>query len=178
MIEEMMLPFRYHFEGGFYATAEAFKTAAEKLGEDNDRSAKFFNGHMPVNYLYRHSIELYLKSMIVTLVRALKLPLDGGKSSDDPANVLLGPKKRPLTKTHSLQLLLNELDKLLKDNEAALEARDAENWDIPPELRECIAIIEAHDEASMFSRYPFSKSQFDDAKAGFLKVDVEKLSKR
>ena len=63
-----------HIDKGFGVTADAYKKSAEFL-ETND--FEHFNitqqAEMPQNYLFRHSIELYLKSLILIFHRKLKI---------------------------------------------------------------------------------------------------------
>ncbi|EHW8954897.1 hypothetical protein K3L19_004437, partial [Salmonella enterica] len=53
----LMMPLHMHIDYGFGATAEQFKKSADILSASE--SVKDLG--MPVNYLRRHAIELYLK---------------------------------------------------------------------------------------------------------------------
>ncbi|RXU06233.1 hypothetical protein B1F69_00065, partial [Pseudomonas syringae] len=65
----MMLPLDRHFDSGFGAVADSFRDAADAL-EDTPT----LNTHLPVSFLYRHAIELFLKSAIIILHRKLNIP--------------------------------------------------------------------------------------------------------
>lgn len=174
MIEELFLPLDRHFDDGLYATAEAFKDGAEKLSGGDEGKSSFVNGHLPINFLFRHSVELYLKSIIVTIHRALTLPTADSAHTPDP-KVKDGAKWRPLTRIHSVKTLLTELDRLVTENRPAMDRLDASDWTVPDELRGWIDTIEAHDSGSTFSRYPRSGSPAESMKSGFGPVDAAKF---
>lgn len=174
MIEQFFMPLHQHFDGGFHATGEAFKIAAEKLSEDSAKQQFAAHGHLPVNYLYRHAIELYLKSIILTLTRVIEkstVPLDPTKVKIQTA------KDRPLTSVHSLNALMNEHQRLVTEHNALISRMTPTNWNVPDELQSWISTIEAHDGGSTFSRYPTSNSTFDTAKSSFQQVDLQELAK-
>ena len=66
-----LLPPERHFDGGLGATAGEFKRSAEELKVTKGTAL----AHLPVCYLQRHSIELYLKSLIVILYKSIKFHL-------------------------------------------------------------------------------------------------------
>jgi hypothetical protein len=125
--------------------------------------------------LYRHSIELFLKSMIVTVHRALDLPGADGAHSLDP-KVEVNGKSIPLTRIHSVKTLMDEFERLRVANLPAFEARLEHGWDTPADLRESIDIIEAHDSGSTFSRYPRSGSPAEADKSSFIEVDPNDIA--
>ncbi len=155
------------------STGDAFREAAKRLTSAEGESA-FGNLHLPINYLYRHSIELFLKSMIVTMHRALKLPTADGPHTHDP-KIRIGNKWKPLTRIHSVRLLLDEFERLVAVNRAAMDRLSAGTWKTPNELRISIEIIEAHDSGSTFSRYPQSNSCGDAKKSSYRKVEIDEL---
>jgi hypothetical protein len=56
----LLTPLHKHADLGFGATAHSYKEAADYL-EVNGAELVHFNGHLPINFLRRHAIELYLK---------------------------------------------------------------------------------------------------------------------
>ncbi|ASS75389.1 hypothetical protein CIG75_10565 [Tumebacillus algifaecis] len=80
-MNEFFLPPTDHIDNGFAATADTFQKTADFLFQSKEYAEEMGNFGttyipMPVQYLYRHSIELYLKSIIIRLHRSLKLPFD------------------------------------------------------------------------------------------------------
>lgn len=70
-----------HIDLGFGITASNFRQTALFLDENYDDSV--YTGEMPILYLYRHSVELFLKSLITIFHRKLELPYKEGKVAFD-----------------------------------------------------------------------------------------------
>ena len=175
MFEQFFMPLDRHFDGGFNATGDAFKAAAEKLAENPVVLGVVSNSHLPINYLLRHAIELYLKSMILILTRVV----EKCSSPLDPTTVKVQVfKDKPLTNVHSLKVLLDELQRLVTANSAEIAILTPTDWNVPQELRAWIDTIEQHDAGSTFSRYPTSKSTFDNVKSSFHSVELDSLTKK
>ena len=126
---------------------------------------------MPVNYLYRHAIELFLKSSILTVHRALQLPTGNGPHTPDPL-IPVGKDLRPLWRIHSVLDLLEELDRLIAANEAEFAKRCVGEWRVPAELQDLITKIDEYDASSTYFRYPSTKAPHLDAqKSAMVKAD-------
>lgn len=175
MIEQMLMPLDRHYDDGLAAMGDAFKEAAEKLILADESRTGFLNWHLPINYLLRHAIELYLKSSIVTVHRFFRLPSGVGTYQRDPL-IRINNKWKPLHRTHSVKTLLGELQRLITDNKDRLRAYTPSSWETPPELIAWIETIEAADAGSTYFRYPKSQGPIVDAeKSGALPVDPESL---
>ncbi|ANA19629.1 hypothetical protein [Salmonella enterica] len=96
----LMMPLHMHIDYGFGATAEQFKESADILSASE--SVKDLG--MPVNYLRRHAIELYLKSLIYVLHRKFKIPFSSGGTLEKPKIKVLG-KDYELENMHDIRLL-------------------------------------------------------------------------
>ncbi|NBF89548.1 hypothetical protein, partial [Klebsiella pneumoniae] len=96
----LMMPLHMHIDYGFGATAEQFKESADVLSASE--SVKDLG--MPVNYLRRHAIELYLKSLIYVLHRNFKIPFSSGGTLGKPKIKVLG-KDFELENMHDIRLL-------------------------------------------------------------------------
>ena len=90
----MLLPLDQHYDSGFGAVADSFKDAADSLNDPTKPSA--FSSHLPVSFLCRHAIELYLKSAIITLHRKFSIPYGEPPSSNKPS-VMVGQRRKPST---------------------------------------------------------------------------------
>ena len=55
----LLAPLHTHLDFGFGATAEAFKEAGDRLERQMSARGSVFNEHLSINYLRRHSIELF-----------------------------------------------------------------------------------------------------------------------
>ncbi|HDE2366082.1 TPA: hypothetical protein PCG43_004903 [Klebsiella pneumoniae] len=96
----LMMPLHMHIDYGFGATAEQFKESADILSA----SEAVKDLGMPVNYLRRHAIELYLKSLIYVLHRNFKIPFSSGGTLEKPKIKVLG-KDFELENIHDIRLL-------------------------------------------------------------------------
>lgn len=176
MIEQMFMPLDRHYDDGMAAMGDAFKESAEKLTEMQEgRRHVVMNGHLPIFYLYRHAIELYLKSAILVVHRFFRMPSGEQPHQREPL-IRIDGKWRPLHRTHSLKTLLSELERMLTENMAKIRNLTPTNWSVPQELTEQINAIDACDEGSTYFRYPKSKGTSVDAeKSGCLPADPARI---
>ncbi|QHG66232.1 hypothetical protein [Pseudomonas putida] len=172
----MLMPLDQHYDLGFGAVADSFKHAADSLN-DPDKPLHF-NSNLPVSFLYRHAIELYLKSAIITLHRKFTIPYGDEPASSEPS-VMVGKKRKPLYNVHGLGPLYAELRTLLNQKAEALAKVPHTDWVLPPELDGWIAAIEATDSSSTYFRYPITKDPALDVKKSTMqREDTSKLIQR
>ena len=172
----MLLPLEQHYDSGFGAVADSFKDAADSLNDPNIPST--FNSHLPVSFLYRHAIELYLKSGIIFIHRKFSIPYGDQPASSEPS-VMVGQRRKPLYNVHGLGPLYAELLALLNQEAEALAKVPHTDWTLPPELDGWIAAIEVTDSSSTFFRYPVTKDvQRDGEKSTMQREEATKLFER
>lgn len=172
------MPLRAQPDDGFGAVARSFKDAADQLNDLDAKIRSINHPHLPVNYLYRHAIELFLKSIIVVVHRALRLSRD---DQFDPVPQLeVAEKLKPIYTVHGLRDLFNEVRRLLIEHEAAISKRAQTDWSsLPNDLEKWIDTIEQADPASTAFRYPLSPSpKIDAAKSSFKEIDSKELARR
>ena len=104
MIEDYLKPLALQTDLGLGATADSFYYAAQALDDNQDTKYGFGigGGKLPILYLYRHSIELYLKSAI-TLIYKISFKKSKTGNDDFPKLVENGKEKKYLM---SIQLEL------------------------------------------------------------------------
>ena len=145
-------PFAEHIDGGYGAIGDTFHEAASRLDEHLSRSP-FLNSSLPVAYLRRHAVELFLKSCIIVLHRALRVPFCDN-SPEEPA-IRNGDTWTPIYRVHSIDNLYRRFTELLGEHIDKLMNMTTTDWrTIPAELAEWIARIEEFDKGSTFFRYP------------------------
>src|SRR5688572_13471316 len=105
MFPYLVLPHSAHFDRGFGATANAFRDAAELILSAADNTVSGVALRMPASFLYRHAVELYLKS--ITVVLDWRFDPDARQAERLPS-VLISGTARPLTSVHDLHSLLVE----------------------------------------------------------------------
>lgn len=156
-----------HIDLGFGVTASNFRDTAEFLNGNYKDSAD--SGFMPILYLYRHSVELYLKSLITIIHRKLKIPYKNGDvpyDSEVPFVKLKANKWREITKCHDIFTLYNYFVDLVESNKGQLNriATDG-NWNIvKTENQQHVNIVKNYDFDSTYFRYPFTKNKNADKK--------------
>lgn len=170
-----------HIDLGFGITASNFRRTATFL--DENYKDGFNSGAMPVLYLFRHSVELYLKSLITIFHRELRLPYKDGEVAFDNDIPYVKVKKewKEITKCHDISTLYKYFVEILEDNKEslALKAPDA-NWDIiKPENQTYVDLIKSYDFDSTYFRYPFTKNKnMDKKKYNVEMIDIEEVTKR
>ena len=165
----MMLPLDRHFDSGFGAVADSFRDAADAL-EDSLENTPTLNAHLPVSFLYRHAVELYLKSAIIIFHRKLNIPYGGIPASGEP-QILDGAKWKPMYNVHGLLPLYRHFCSLFEDHAEYLSNHTNTDWSFPAELGQWISEIEATDSSSTFFRYPVTKDKVKDKEKSVIRED-------
>jgi len=170
-----------HIDLGFGLTASHFRHTAMFLSDNYDD--RIYSGEMPVLYLFRHSVELYLKSLITIFHKELQLPYKDGEIAFDNEVPFVKVKKKEwkeITKCHDISTLYKYYVDILEDNKELLsvKAPDA-NWDIiKTKNQKYVDLIRAYDFDSTYFRYPFTKNKnVDKKKYNVEMVDIEEIPK-
>jgi len=111
---------------------------------------------MPINFLLRHSIELFLKSGIIIIHRRLEIPYGDEPPAGTPM-VLDGTKWKAFQQVHSVGTLYGHWKELIEVNAAVLKSMckfECADWNVPEKLSACIDFIEKTDTRSTYYRYP------------------------
>lgn len=157
MLEEMFLPLHLHYDHGFTAMAGSFERIAK---ESSEVKSGDFNRHIPIAYLLRHAVELYLKGAIVILNKRLNLT-DGKESS--LCSISKGSEKISFKRVHSLSQLFEHFQNLVISNQNELTKIAKTDWTkIPKHIDADIKLVEKFDNTSTFFRYPDPTSPVGD----------------
>lgn len=171
----MLTPLHTHIDFGFGATGDAFKEAADKLEASLTERAGVFNEHLPINYLRRHAVELFLKSAIVIIHRRLAIPYGDAPATGEPCALVDGQWKS-FTRIHSVKDLWAYLRALFFEQKAALDSIKRVNWGLTVEVDTWIDTIERLDPRSTFFRYPNpGESQGDASKTAMAEATEEEI---
>ena len=164
-MQYFFIPLHKHIDYGFGATGDAFKEAADKLDSEGKTKGSLFNETLPINYLRRHAIELFIKSAIVIIHRSINLPY-GEVSSDGQPSAKVKGKWIPFTKIHSIKDLWGYLSNLFKDQKSFFDSISCVDWSFPDDVEKWVDEIESKDPRSTFFRYPNLKdNEADEIKA-------------
>lgn len=174
MLEYFFSPLNEQFDDGFGAVGNAFKESAENLSIEGNGA--FLHGHLPINFLYRHSIELFFKGMITILHRTLELTSGDTAYSREP-KVLVGEKWKRIYQVHSLSALYSFYKSVVTSHSSKLEMISKTDWaNTPDELDRWIASIDAADQGSTLFRYPVTQNLTGDIKkASFQNTTTEDI---
>jgi hypothetical protein len=172
MIEYLLTPLDTHYDLGFGATANAFKESADNLSENSPT----FSGHIPVWFLRRHAIELYLKSGIIIFHRKFELPYGADPPNAEP-KMPISNEWKSLYSVHSIQQLFDYWYNLYESHREVLSRSTNTNWSLPcNNLQKWIRIIDGYDPGGDFFRYPVTKDrQRDRRKSSSRRTSVGKL---
>jgi hypothetical protein len=156
------LPMKEKSDFGFGLVASSFLAAADRLKDD-----KFAQGfeYLPICYLRRHSIELFLKSFIILLHKNYKIDYgDVRYSSDKPRYKGDNSTWHDLYKEHNLLKLYTYFKSLVDIYyNDIIERTYVTDWPFfNNEYKENIRIITDYDNHSDYFRYPMSRDMAKD----------------
>lgn len=163
----LLTPLETHYDQGFGAVANSFVHAGDAVASPA-HAGSTINAHLPASFLYRHAIELFLKSAIIILHKKFNIPW--GEGSDEP-QVPIGQKWKSMYAVHQLQPLLDRVISLLSAHHSYLAENTRTTWDMPDEVIKAIAQIDSIDGTSTFFRYPITKNSERDKEKDSIKSD-------
>lgn len=169
------MPLESHFDRGYGVIGDAYLEAADELAKI-EANEKRLHAHLPTNYLYRHAVELYLKSMIVMVHTAFEVSTKD--PTPKPPRVSLHGKSWRFDKVHTVGGLWDCLNGLINKHKGALKAASNTDWS---ELEKCepwVKEIDAVDLTGTLQKYPISGNEAADRqKASFKPMTEELLAK-
>lgn len=171
----LLSPLSEQFDLGFGIVGHSFKTAAEELESHNGPTADFHR-HLPICYLYRHSVELFLKSAIIIFHRKFRLPY-GSSAWDSKPQVFIQGHWKPMYSVHSVSDLYAYLDTLFRQHQPYLADETQTDWTMPASAQDWIGLIESYDRQSTFFRYPVTSDFHKDAaKSGRVEMSATEFT--
>ena len=178
----LLTPLHSHYDLGFGATGNAFKMAADYLESSPDaKKNNLFSAHLPTNFLYRHAIELHLKSAIVIFHKRLKLPYGDQPSTAEPM-VRVAGKWLPFNRVHGIAELWKYVRELFSEYAEWLHGNTKCDWTFSDGEEKHVQLIHDGDPRSTFFRYPTTKNLAADvdksAMQEFTPKDLEELFTR
>lgn len=150
-MEFLMTSPSQHYDKGIGVMGWHFYSAVQKLKVGNHGVNS--DGEIPVFYLQRHAIELFLKSAIFILHKKFDIEFSDGFSLSRPAIKIRGSWKS-LDSTHNLSDLYEYFEELFNNSKTLLPAGIPD--ELPRDLKSKINLISGYDPKSTFFRYPES----------------------
>lgn len=167
-------PLEKHYDKGFGAVADSFENAAAALKEQYNRGQ--LNGHLPICYLYRHSIELFLKGSIIIVHQGLNIPYGAEPCTSEPKIPEDGVNGKLISifRIHNIKVLYKYLSNRLAEKKNELEDVFF-SWDFSEDFGQKIERLEEIDSSSAYFRYPTDKKTptYEKEKSAFQETTVE-----
>lgn len=166
------MPLERHFDRGYGAIGDAYFEAADELAKI-EANEKRLHAHLPTNYLYRHAVELYLKSMIVMVHTAFEVSINN--PTPKPPRVSLHGKSWRFDKVHTVGGLWDCLNGLMNKHKAVLQEASKTNWS---ELQNCdpwLKEIDTIDLTGTLQKYPTSGNEAADRQKASFKPMTDEL---
>ncbi|MGE4502602.1 MAG: hypothetical protein AB7D03_07015 [Thiomicrospira sp.] len=147
-----------HYDGGLGTTGCNFRHAAETLKEHSSPA----DGILPISYLHRHAVELFLKSIIFILQKKYNLRFGETYSINRPG-IKVNGKWVSMENTHNLSDLYSYFSETYESCKNLLP-ESAKQWNFPSDVNTKINRVSGTDPKSTFFRYPKAGSEQQDYK--------------
>jgi hypothetical protein len=170
-----------HLDFGFGITGEAYHDAADFLFDNRSKLNTPQQVEMPINYLYRHSIELFLKSLIIIFHERLQIPYENEHCNNSSPIIKIKGKHKSLFDCHWIDELydywINDL--LLKYKEILKTVAPKGDWYEDSEITKLFKLISKYDRDSSYFRYPITKNhKLDSKKYTMQPLNMERFQNR
>jgi hypothetical protein len=172
------LPPNEHLDFGFRITSETYYNSALLLNSQKKNIQAFQLVEMPISFLYRHAIELALKSLIIIFHKKLEIPYDKEPFDSISPKIFSQGKWRPLYSCHWIDELYKywKDELLLKNLDKIKQLAPKGDWSEYSEITKAIPIISHYDRKSSFFRYPVTENEALDLEKFTMKeIDVDNL---
>jgi len=175
-IDQYFIPYEKQFDSGFRALADSYMSAANSL-EDENKMAGFglMDSPMPMLFLYRHALELFLKSALITVHRRFTSTYPKFDKEDFPS--ISG---KSIKNIHSIEQLWNGLQSLMDTHKHQLQKiADTDWYDTPRDFVNALNKVHNFDVRSDVFRYPVTAySAQDNQKSSYKKMEAAAIQAR
>ncbi len=166
-----LLPFGKHSDSGFGLFAKTFMSAARVLEKEKKTNYAFGYEDFTICYLYRHSIELFLKSVIILLHKYFEVKISENDSSSKPLYRNTNGKIINLHNEHDLASMFHYLISLCNTYAKQINHITG-TYDWPfynMSYLSDMLLVSEYDKGSDYFRYPSSKNQLHDEEKELVK---------
>lgn len=167
-----------HVDLGFGLMADSYKEAANRLKSTTASYELCSQSSVPICFLKRHAIELYLKSLIIILRVTYNELIDD--DHPDEINLFKSTKKINIFNTHQISELYDLYNKQIHPHLPQIQDQLNCQWTIPEALEEWIKTIDSYDRTGFYFRYPQGKdiNNTDTHKSYMKQVDPNELGSK
>jgi len=156
-----LMPLETHPDYGYGMMGSIYKGAADDITK-TEQYRKDWYSSLPVNYLRRHSIELFLKSGIILFHKKFMINFKNDSCDSEPKVKLSNGKWELLRKIHNIGELYYRMSELLSSQMEFLENKTRTIWRFNDDFEKWINIINGYDSGSDYFRYPITRDQEKD----------------
>lgn len=163
---------------GYGVTGESYYNSAEVLLNNNESIEVMQLKELPLNFLYRHSIELFLKSLIIICHKKLEINYNEDDFNSKKPKIFYSGEWRLLHRCHWLNALYDYWRNMVDDNFKKLTELSGpySHWQKEGDIEKLLYIIAKYDNQSSFFRYPVTENKEGDLeKFSMTKVDIKSL---
>lgn len=155
------IPLEEHPDYGYGMIGSIYCSAANDICSKENFKEDWYSV-LPVNFLRRHSIEVFLKSGIILFHKKFKIDFENEPSNGEPKVKLNDGNWKLLKTIHNIKELYDYLNYLIESNKNYLEKNTRTNWKFSDDLDKWINKINGYDSVSDYFRYPISKDKNKD----------------
>lgn len=171
------IPLDSHPDYGYGMMGSIYKTTADDITKSAQYRKDWYTAY-PVNYLRRHSIELFLKSGIILFHKKFNINFGGKSCQSEPQIRISNGKWQLIRNTHNIEALYQRLNELINSHNDYLRRNTKIEWKFDDNFEKWINIINGYDSASDYFRYPVTSDQQKDKRKNiFQENTVEGLQK-
>ena len=163
----IMTGIELHPDNGFGITADSYYKSAEHLMNNHyEHYSVTQQAEMPQNFLFRHSIELYLKSLIIIFHKKLEIDYGTVPFDSNEPEIFTDGKWKKLYTCHFIDTLYEYwLSNLLTPNiEKLNKVAPKGDWKEYEKISDLFPIVCKFDRDSSYFRYPITKNSSLDNK--------------
>lgn len=157
----LLSPLNDQIDLGFGVLGHSFESAAQELDAQKEPTGDFHR-HLPISFLYRHALELFLKSAVLIFHCKFHIPYRDLPWDGKP-HILVRGKLTDMYKVHSVADLYKYVDALFGVCKPALDTCTKTDWTTPADVPKWINLIEGYDRKGTFFRYPVTTDPRKDA---------------
>ena len=166
-----LMPLETHPDYGYGMMGLIYKGAADDVTKA-DQYRKDWYSALPVSYLRRHSIELFLKSGIILFHKKFKIDFENDTYNSEPKVKLTNGKWELIRKIHNIGELYKRLNELVSSQTEFLKKNTRTNWKFNDDFGKWINIINGYDSGSDYFRYPITSDQKKDKRKSIFKENT------
>ncbi|WP_276661716.1 hypothetical protein [Syntrophomonas wolfei] len=166
-----LMPLHTHPDHGYGMMGTTYRDAADNI-TDTKQYKKDWYSALPVCYLRRHSIELYLKSGIILFHKKFEINFENDSYDSEPKVRMSNGKWELLRKIHNIGVLYDRVNELINSQMEFLTKNTKCIWKFDDNFMKWINIVNGYDSGSDYFRYPVTRDENRDKRKNAFKENT------